>query len=279
MEVGLNSGAVDAATATPSSLLVEGWPNFVEQVVVLMQRQVKQSRGKLLKKPEMLLNVFVGIISGVIWWQAGAEQRMRDVEGALFFFVAHMSWWPLFLYLFSFPAERSVLAKEQRSKSYSIEAYLLGKTLAEIPQEMVCPSIYFAVCLPMIGFSPGPATVLWLVLLLHYQSSASIGTLVSVLTGGDYAGLWASTVMTLQMCAGGYLVDVSSLPPLFAWLPYISIWYYTGAVIFEAGVDELSDKFSQLSMIANILIVAAFTLALKFAVYLALKFSRHLEFV
>ena len=49
--------------------------------------------------------MLIGVITGLIWWQsAGSDAE----QGALFFFVAHMTWWPGFLYLFAFPAEVAV---------------------------------------------------------------------------------------------------------------------------------------------------------------------------
>ena len=56
--------------------------------------------------------MLIGVITGLIWWQsAGSDAE----QGALFFFVAHMTWWPGFLYLFAFPAEVAVLTKERLS--------------------------------------------------------------------------------------------------------------------------------------------------------------------
>ena len=42
----------------------------------------------------------------------GGAAEAEAAGGALFFFAAHMTWWPGFLYLFSFPAEVAVLTKE-----------------------------------------------------------------------------------------------------------------------------------------------------------------------
>lgn len=55
--------------------------------------------------------MLIGVITGLIWWQSAGS----DAQGALFFFVAHMTWWPGFLYLFAFPAEVAVLTKERLS--------------------------------------------------------------------------------------------------------------------------------------------------------------------
>lgn len=184
----------------------------------------------------------------------------------------------MFLYLFSFPAEQAVLAKERRVGTYSIEAYALAKAVSELPQELVCPSVYFVICLPMIGFRPLAAVTIWLVSLLHYQTSAAIGMLVSILAPVTDSNTAASAVMTLQMTAGGYLVDVSTLPTAFAWLPKLSVWHYSTAVMMRAAVGEASTGYSQLSDAGNLLVLATFVLGLKLAVYLALKTSRRLEF-
>jgi energy-coupling factor transporter ATP-binding protein EcfA2 len=79
---------------------------FAEQTRVLMMRQIRQSRGTLLARTEVLLSVLVGLITGVVWFQTavpgpnGEPPSERAMLGAIFYFLAHMSWWPMYLYLF-----------------------------------------------------------------------------------------------------------------------------------------------------------------------------------
>ena len=143
---------------------------FWRTVLLLAGRQVKQSRGVLIKRDEIAFMVLSGLLTGLIFWQSAGTAAGH---GALFFFVAHMTWWPGFLYMFSFPAETAVLTKELLSDSYSIEAYLCSKVLADTPAEMVCPSIYFAIALPMVGFKAQGAVLMWLSMLLQFQTMMS----------------------------------------------------------------------------------------------------------
>lgn len=171
-----------------------------------------------------------------------------------------------------------MLAKEKRTDSYSIEAYFLGKTLSEFVAEMVCPSLYYAIVLPMVGLGVYPSLVLWLVGLLSYQASSGIGMLVSVAAAPGDANMIASTVMTLVMIAGGFLIDVARTPAGLGWVPYTSYWYYASAVCVEAIFGEESPNFSPLGFDANVLMAALFAGALRFSVYVALKTSRKYHF-
>jgi ABC-type multidrug transport system ATPase subunit len=75
---------------------------FCEQTIVLMQRQIKQARGTLLARNEVLLSVLVGVITGTIWFGAavpgadGLPPSKRALEGVIFYTLAHLSWWPLY---------------------------------------------------------------------------------------------------------------------------------------------------------------------------------------
>ena len=84
--------------------------------MLLARRQRKQSGGVLLKRDELAFAILAGLIIGLVWWQAAGTEAQA---GALFFFVAHMTWWPGYLYLFSFPGEVAVLTKELLSDCYS----------------------------------------------------------------------------------------------------------------------------------------------------------------
>lgn len=211
-----------AAGARPPSA------GFVEQTVVLMQRQLRQSRGTLLARTEVLLSVMVALITGLIWFGAalpgadGSPPSERALLGLVFYCLAHMSWWPMYLYLFSFSGEIAVLAKEKRTGAYSIEAYFCAKLLSESAAELICPTLFFAIALPMVGLGVYASIVLWLVGLLAYQTSSAIGMLISVAAPPGEANMIASTVMTLVMNAGGYLIDTTGIPAGLRWVPFTS---------------------------------------------------------
>lgn len=232
----------------------------------------------------MLLSVLVGAITGTIWFGAalpaadGAPPSQRALEGVIFYGLAHMSWWPLYAYLFTFGAEVAVLAKEKRSAAYSIEAYFVAKTLSEACAELICPSIFYAIAMPMIGFGAYQSVVLWVVGLLTYQASSGVGMLVSVLAPPADANLIASTTMTLVMNAGGYLIDSARIPTGLGWIPFVSYWYYSSSVCYEAVFGAPSASYSPLSFGLNSAITVLFAVVLRFCVYVALKTSRKYEF-
>lgn len=257
---------------------------FCEQVAVLMARQVRQSKGTLLSRNELLLSVLVALVTGLVWFgaarpsAAGEPPSERALLGFVFFCLAHMSWWPMYLYLFSFSSEVAVLAKEKRTGAYSVEAYFLGKSLSEFGAELACPSLFFAICLPMVGFSAYTSLLLWLVGLLAYQTSSGLGMLVSVAAAPSDANMVASCSMTLMMNCGGFLIDTAALPAALSWLPYSSYWYYMSAVCAEAVFGEPRAAFSPLGFGPNLAIACLFALALRVSVYAALKTSRKYNF-
>jgi hypothetical protein len=153
-----------------------------------------------------------------------------------------------------------------------------GKTLSELCAEMFCPSLFFAITLPMVGVEPYAGVVLWLIGLIAYQTSSGLGMLVSVAAQPAEANMIASSCMTLCMNAGGFLFDKAKLPLALQWLPFTSYYYYMMAVCVEAVTGETNIAYSQLSFGANLAISCCFAFSLRFAVYLALKFTPKYNF-
>jgi hypothetical protein len=178
----------------------------------------------------------------------------------------------------SFSGEVAVLAKEKRTSSYSIESYFLAKTLSEAFAEMFCPSLFYAIALPMIGYDARTAIVIWLMGLVTYQTSSGIGMLVSVAAAPEDANMIASTTMTLVMTAGGYLIEADRIVEGLQWIPFTSYWYYGTAVLVETVFGAQSADYSPLSFGSNVAVSIAFAIALRFSVYVALKTSRKYQF-
>lgn len=280
-----DTAAEAAPQQTMSVAVASGTPrrarlSFGRTVCVLARRQTKQSRSKLLKFDEVALNILIGTTTGLIWWQSAGTP---DERGALFFFAAHMTWWPGFLYLFSFPSEVAVLTKELLSDTYSIESYLVSKLLADTPSEIVCPSVFFASALPMIGFGPAASVLIWLTMLLHFQTSASFGMLCSVLSDHPRCPFGPNTLISalfvLQMCAGGFLRDPRTYPAGLQWLSYTSVFYYSSSIISQVAspTGTADPQYSPLGLAANLVVLAAIAVGLKLCLYAALKL-RDLKF-
>eukprot|EP00908_Phaeocystis_cordata_P014262 Transcript_25360.p1 GENE.Transcript_25360~~Transcript_25360.p1 ORF type:complete len:606 (+),score=229.90 Transcript_25360:111-1928(+) len=253
---------------------------FWRTVVLLARRQRKQSGGVLLKRDELAFAILAGLIIGLVWWQAAGTEAQA---GALFFFVAHMTWWPGYLYLFSFPGEVAVLTKELLSDCYSIEAYVCAKLVADTPAEVVVPSLFFAVAMPMVGFAPGASATIWLIMLLQYQTSSTIGMLIAIAASHPRFPLSPNTFISCwniyQMTAGGFLRDANTLPPGLRWIGYLSIQYYShGVLSAAASADGVAEpRYSSLGIGGNITVVALIVVVLKMLLYVALR-TRRLRF-
>ena len=183
----------------------------------------------------------------------------------------------------NFPAYLTELTKELLSDCYSIEAYVCAKLVADTPAEVVVPSLFFAVAMPMVGFAPGASATIWLIMLLQYQTSSTIGMLIAIAASHPRFPLSPNTFISCwniyQMTAGGFLRDANTLPPGLRWIGYLSIQYYShGVLSAAASADGVAEpRYSSLGIGGNITVVALIVVVLKMLLYVALR-TRRLRF-
>ena len=93
------------------------------------------------------------VVAG-LWWQTAVdanENRIKDVQGYIFFSSVFWGFWPMFNALTTFPSERSVLVKERASGCYRLSAYFCAKSLSDVPLYTMMPTVYALVTFHCLG--------------------------------------------------------------------------------------------------------------------------------
>lgn len=134
---------------------------------------------------------------------------------------------PLFEAIFTFPLERTVLAKERSSGMYRLSSYFAARTVGDLPMELALPAALIAVVYWMAGMEPSAAAffqtmaVMLLGVLVSQGLGLALGALVMDL---KTATTLASVLMLAFMLAGGFFVQ--KVPLFMAWIKYLSIMYH-----------------------------------------------------
>jgi len=141
-----------------------------------------------------------------------------------------------------FNLEKVVFLRERGSKTYRVSSYYLAKSLAEIPHQLVFPTLFLLIAYWIIGFydTPGCFFTFLLILILMALTAQALGLVISAgVPSTDVAMAIAPLLTTVLMLFGGFYINVSNIPVYFIWIYYISIFKYA----FEALIiNEFSNR-------------------------------------
>lgn len=148
--------------------------------------------------------------------------------GLLFFIVGFWSYFPLYHAIFTFPEERRMLEKERSSGMYRLSSYFISRMIADLPMELVLPTIFLLISYWMAGLKPHALNFLYTLfsLLLHVLVAEGLGLAIgAIVMDQKSATILASLIMFCFFIAAGFYVQ--HVPKFIAWLKYLSIVYYT----------------------------------------------------
>lgn len=145
--------------------------------------------------------------------------------GAMFMILTTFMFQNIFTLLNVYCDEMPVFMRESRSNLYSIDAFFLAKTVAELPLYLMPPLLGMSIMYPMIGFRL-TLTAIWHAFAL-ITAMANVAAAFSQLMSCaaptlSFALALAPPVTVPVMLFGGYFLNTSSVPLLLCWCPYIS---------------------------------------------------------
>lgn len=203
---------------------------FWGQVWALMKRAMRQKRGNMLERMNIIQMALVTLICMLFWFQMRrAEDTIDDRLGALFFFNVYWAFVGVFAAIYTFPSERSVLNKDRASGAYRLSAYYFAKTTVEMPADLFYPGIFTIVCYWAVGFNRdfGSFMLHILTMILSVSTSLSVGTVVSaIFMNVKEAQVFSSMWILSSMLCGGYYITIDNLPSFMRPLSYLSYLKY-----------------------------------------------------
>lgn len=121
-----------------------------------------------------------------------------------------------------------MLEKERSSGTYRLSSYFISRIVADLPMELVLPTIFLIICYWMAGLKPHAQNFLYTLfyLLLNVLVSQGLGfALGAIVMDQSSATTLGSVVLMTSILIGGYYVQ--HVPKFIAWIKYLSISYYT----------------------------------------------------
>ena len=124
--------------------------------------------------------------------------------------------------------ERKVLAREHLNNWYSLKAYFLAKTLADIPFQIIFPTMYMVIVYTMTNQPMSFERFSMLLLIAVGMSLVSQGIGLFFGAGFDIqeAVFLAPTMAIPLLIFAGFFINFSSVPSYLNWITYVSLFRY-----------------------------------------------------
>lgn len=200
------------------------------QFKVLLRRGfIKSKRDVTLTYMRIIVNISVGLLFGVLYWQAGNHGgKVLDNYNLIFSVLMHQMMSPMMLMVLTFPNEMCVLTKEHFNRWYSLKMYYTSLCLVDVPISVFCCIVFSIIMYWMTGqplewnrFTM--FTVLSMLIVFVAQSfGLMIGAVFNVVNG-TFMGPCLSVPM---MMFAGFGVTLRDLPSYLRWGSYISYLRY-----------------------------------------------------
>lgn len=220
------------------TLTSNGFSMWCKQFHILLQRSLKERRHEAFNSLRVFQVLAASTLAGSMWWHSD----MRDIQdrlGLLFFISIFWGVLPSFNAVFAFPQERAIFVKERSSGMYTLSSYFMSRVVADLPMELILPTIFITITYWMCGLKSdfGAFLLTLLVLLGYVLASQGLGLALGALI---MDAKQASTIVTVTMLAfvltGGYYVH--KVPLGMAWMKYISNTFYSYRLLINVQYGE-----------------------------------------
>ncbi|MCL7043065.1 hypothetical protein MKW94_021806 [Papaver nudicaule] len=201
--------------------------SWIQQFLVLLKRDLKERKHESFSSLNVGQILVFSCICGLLWWQSSST-HLQDQMGFLFFYSLFWSVRPFYNSMPTFPEERMMLTKERSSSMYRLSSYFIAKTVADLPMELVLPTVFVLITYWMGGLKPTLEHFLKTLAVILYSALVSQGVglaLGAVVMNIRSALKFGSVIVETFFLASGFYVQ--HVPKFISWCKYTSPTYFT----------------------------------------------------
>lgn len=204
--------------------------SFSNQLILLLQRTfLILWRDKSLTRSRIVIHALMGTFVGILYYGIGNDaSNMLNNFRYIFFSIMFLMYTSFSSIILNFPLEFPMVSREHFNRWYSLRAYYMALTLADIPIQLICTLIFVVISYVLTN---QPLEIYRLVLFFGMTVMASlvaqsIGLVVGATFNVKNGAIFGPFFISPFLIFSGFFVQMRDVHELMHWLFHISFLKY-----------------------------------------------------